>query len=159
MKSLFRFVAMIALGVLFATTAVAATTAFAGEPVNVAGASGIALGGYDTVAFFTDGRPVHGDPGVTSTHKGAKYFFASNAHKAQFDANPEKYVPQFGGYCAYGAALGALFPVDISTWQIRNDKLYLNLNPAIAAEFNKNPMGHIAKAEKNWPGLVKKFSR
>ena len=150
MKRLLGYVATIAVVVLFATTAVA------GELVNVAGASGIALNGYDPVAFFTDGKPVNGDPGVTSTHKGATYFFASKAHKAAFEADPEKYAPQYGGYCAYGAALGALFPVDISTWQVRNGKLYLNLNPAIAKEFNKNPEGNIAKAEKNWPGLVKK---
>jgi YHS domain len=84
------------------------TTAVAGEVVNVAGASGIAVGGYDPVAFFTDGKPTPGDPGVTSTYKGATYLFASKAHKAQFEANPEEYVPQFGGFCAYGAALGAL---------------------------------------------------
>jgi YHS domain-containing protein len=144
---------MIAAATLFASAAVA------GDLVNVAGASGIALNGHDPVAFFTDGKPVHGDPAITSTYKGAKYLFASKAHKAQFDADPEKYVPQFGGYCAYGAALGALFPVDVSTWQIRNGKLYLNLNPAIATEFSKNPDGNIAKAEKNWPDLVKKNTR
>jgi YHS domain-containing protein len=134
-----------------------ATTAVAGEVVNVAGASGIAVGGYDPVAFFTDGKPTPGDPGVTSTYKGATYLFASKAHKTQFEGHPEKYVPQFGGFCAYGAALGGLFPVDINTWQVRNGKLYLNLNPAISAEFNKDPAGFIAKAEENWPGLVKKY--
>jgi YHS domain-containing protein len=152
MKSLLLAIAMTAMVALFASTAVA------GNLVNVSGASGIAVDGYDPVAFFTDGKPTHGDPGVSSTYKGAKYLFASKAHKAQFDADPERYVPQFGGYCAYGAALGALFPVDVSTWQIRNRKLYLNLNPAIAKEFNKNPEGNIAKAEKHWPDLVKKHS-
>ncbi len=151
MKRFLGYVATIAVAALIATTAVA------GEVVNVAGASGIAVGGYDPVAFFTDGKPTPGDPGVTSTYKGAIYLFASKAHKTQFEANPEKYVPQFGGFCAYGAALGALFPVDINTWQVRNGKLYLNLNPAISAEFNKDPAGFIAKAEKNWPGLVKKY--
>jgi YHS domain-containing protein len=150
MKSLLRTIAMIAVVALFASTAVA------GSLVNVAGASGIAVGGYDTVAFFTDGKPTAGDPSISSTYQGATYLFASRAHKALFDATPEKYVPQFGGFCAYGAALGALFPVDISTWQIREGKLYLNLNPEILKEFNKNPNGFIAKAEKNWPGLVKK---
>lgn len=105
MKHFLGYVATIAVVALFATTAVA------GEVVNVAGASRIAVGGYDPVAFFTDGKPTPGDPGITSTHKGAIYLFASKAHKTQFEANPEKYVPQFGGFCAYGAALGALFPV------------------------------------------------
>src|SRR5512146_2469075 len=152
MKSLLRTIAMVAVVALFASTAVA------GSLVNVAGASGIAVGGYDTVAFFTDGKATPGDPGVSSAYKGATYLFASRAHKSLFDANPEKYVPQFGGFCAYGAALGALFPVDISTWQIRDGKLYLNLNPDILKEFNKDPKGFIAKAEKNWPSLVKKHS-
>ena len=152
MKSLLYIVATFAVVALFVSTAVA------GNLVNVAGASGIALDGYDPVAFFTDGKPTHGDPAISSTYKGAKYLFASKEHKSQFEADPEKFVPQYGGFCAYGAALGALFPVDISTWQIRNGKLYLNLNPAIATEFNKNPEGNIAKAEKNWPGLVKKHS-
>jgi YHS domain-containing protein len=152
MKNPLRTFAPIAAAAPFASTAVA------GGLVNVAGASGIAVGGYDTVAFFTDGKPTAGDPSITSTHRKATYLFASKAHKAQFDADPEKYVPQFGGFCAYGAALGALFPVDISTWQVRDGKLYLNLNPEILKVFDKNPAGFIAKAEKNWPGLVKKYS-
>lgn len=98
-------------------------------------------GKYQEMVFFTDGKPTPGDPGVTSTYKGAIYLFASKAGKTQFEGNPEKYVPQFGGFCAYGAALGALFPVDINTWQVRDGKLYLNLNPAILAEFNKDPAG------------------
>jgi YHS domain-containing protein len=142
-----------------AIAALLATTAVAGELVNVAGASGIAVDGYDPVAFFTDAKPTNGDPGITSTYKGATYLFASKEHKGKFDADPEKYLPQYGGFCAYGAALGALFPVDISTWQVRDGKLYLNLNPAIAAEFNMDPTAFIAKAEKKWPGLVKKFGK
>jgi YHS domain-containing protein len=130
----------------------------AGELVNVAGASGIALDGYDPVAFFTDNRPTHGDPAISATYKGAKYLFASKEHKVKFEADPQKYVPQFGGYCAFGAALGALFPVDINTWQIRDGKLYLNFNQAILAKFNKDFEGYVAKAEKNWPGLVKKHT-
>lgn len=157
MKNLLRTFAVIAAAFLFSTAAIAAPTSGMGTLVNVAGASGIALDGYDPVAFFTDGKPAHGDPGVKSTYRSATYFFASKAHKARFDSDPEKYVPQFGGYCAYGAALGALFPVDITTWQVRNGKLYLNLNPTVAAEFNKDPAGFIAKAEKKWPGLVKEF--
>lgn len=139
-----------------AAVAVFATSVFAGELVNVAGASGIAVDGYDLVAFFTDKKPTNGDPSISTTYKGAKYFFASKAHKAEFEADPDKYVPQFGGYCAYGVAVGALFPVDINTWQVRNGKLYLNLNPEILKLFNKDFEGYVVKAEKNWPELVKK---
>ena len=144
------------LAAVFAISLVA-FSAWAGELVNVAGASGIALDGYDPVAFFTDHKPMNGDPAIKSSYKGATYFFSSKEHKAKFDADPEMYVPQFGGYCAYGAALGSLFPIDIKTWQVKENKLYLNLNPAIAKEFNKDFKGNIAKADKNWPGLMDRF--
>jgi YHS domain-containing protein len=124
--------------------------------VNVAGASGIALDGYDPVAFFTDGKPLNGDPDISSTYRTATYLFVSKEHKEMFEADPEKYVPQYGGYCAFGVALGKLFPVDIRTWQVRDGKLYLNLNPTILGLFNKDFKGQVAKAETNWPALVKK---
>lgn len=151
-KLLYSVVTVAALVVLTAP-------AFAANLVNVSGASGIALDGYDPVAFFTDSKPLNGDPAISTTYDGAKYFFASKDHKVKFDADPQKYLPQYGGYCAFGAALGALFPVDISTWQVRNGKLYLNLNPAILEQFNKDFEGSIAKAEKNWPDLVSKYAR
>ena len=145
--------------ITIASIAALATSAFAGQLVNVSGASGIALDGYDPVAFFTLGKPAHGDPGISATHEGATYLFASKEHKRTFEANPKKYLPQFGGYCAYGAALNALFPVDISTWQIRDGKLYLNLNPAILEAFNQDFHGNVAKAQKNWAGLVQKNAK
>jgi YHS domain-containing protein len=135
------------------------TSVFARDIVNVSGASGVALDGYDPVAFFLDKKPMNGDPDISATHNGAKYFFASKEHKTAFETDPQKYVPQFGGYCAFGVAVGALFPVDINTWQIKDGKLYLNLNPAVLNLFNKDPGGYIAKAEKNWPDLVMKNTK
>ena len=136
-----------------------AASAHAGELVNVAGASGIAVNGYDPVAFFTEKKPVHGDPAITATYEGATYLFSSEEAKALFAKDPAKYAPQFGGYCAFGVSVGALFPVDVSTWQVRDGKLYLNLNPAILEAFNKDFEGYISKADKNWPDLVKKQPR
>lgn len=127
-----------------------------GETTNVSGASGIAVNGYDPVAFFTEKKPVHGDPGITAEHDGAVYLFSSEGNKELFEKSPAKYTPQCGGYCAYGVSVGALFPVDISTWQVRNGKLYLNLNPEIVKAFNKDFEGSVAKAEANWPALVEK---
>lgn len=132
---------------------------FAGELVNVSGASKAAMSGYDPVAFFTDAKPVNGSPFITAEDQGATYFFASEEHKKLFTANPNKYAPQFGGFCAYGVALGKLFPVDINTWQVRDGKLYLNLNADILKKFNADVEGNIAKADKNWPGLVKKHGK
>jgi len=141
------------------TWALLTTSVLAKDLVNVAGASGIGLDGYDPVAFFIEKRPMNGDPAISGTYKGAKYFFVSKEHKDRFEEDPEKYVPQYGGYCAYGVALGALFPVDINTWQIRNGKLYLNLNPAVLELFNKDFEGQVANADKNWPRLVKKNTK
>ncbi len=132
------------------------TPVLAADLVNVAGASQVAIDGYDPVAFFTDARPVNGSPSITATYKGATYYFASEEHKKLFAQSSEKYAPQYGGFCAFGVSHDALFPVDISTWQVRNGKLYLNLNPDVLKLFNTDFDGNIAKAEKNWPGLVKK---
>ena len=130
-------------------------SAFAGDLVNVSGASRVALNGFDTVAFFTDAKPVNGSPSISAEYQGATYFFASEEHKQLFTSNPAKYAPQFGGYCAFGVAVDHLFPVDINTWQIRDGKLYLNLNPEILKMFNADFAGNVTKADKNWPGLVK----
>lgn len=131
-------------------------TAFAGDLVNVSGASKAALDGFDPVAFFTDAKPVNGSPFIAATDRGATYFFATEEHKKLFTDNPAKYAPQFGGYCAFGVALDKLFPVDINTWQVRDGKLYLNLNPDILKKFNADFPASLAKADKNWPGLVMK---
>jgi YHS domain-containing protein len=131
-------------------------SAFAGDLVNVSGASKAAVSGYDTVAFFTDAKAVNGSPFITAEYQGATYFFASEEHKKLFTDQPQKYAPQCGGFCAYGVGLGNLFPVDINTWQVRNGKLYLNLNDGVLKKFNADFDGNVAKADKNWPGLVKK---
>jgi YHS domain-containing protein len=143
---------------MVAAIAVAAQAIFSGsamaQAVNVSGKSNIAISGHDPVAFFTQKKPMHGNFKITSKHQGATYFFVNERHKALFDANPTKYAPQCGGYCAFGVSVGALLPVDINTWQVRNDKLYLNLNPQIVKLFNQNLDANIAKAEKNWPRLA-----
>jgi YHS domain-containing protein len=108
------------------------------------------------VAFFTEGKPTHGDASITATHNGASYMFASKRNRTLFEKDPEKYAPQYGGFCAYGVSVGALFPVDINTWQIVDGKLYLNLNPMIQNLFNQDLEGHLAEAEKKWPGLMQK---
>jgi YHS domain-containing protein len=128
----------------------------AADLVNMSGASRIALDGFDPVAFFTDAKPVNGSPFIKASYRGADYFFATEEHKKLFTGSPDKYAPQYGGFCAFGVGLDALFPVDISTWQIRNGKLYLNLDHDILEKFNADFDGNVSKAEKNWPGLVQK---
>lgn len=142
-----------------AAVALLSVSVLAGDLVNVSGASKAAVSGYDPVAFFTDAKPVNGSPFISAEHQGATYFFATEEHKKLFTENPDKYVPQCGGFCAFGVGLGKLFPVDISTWQVREGKLYLNLNSDILKKFNADFEGNVAKANKNWPDLVKKNSK
>jgi YHS domain-containing protein len=130
------------------------TPLLASDLVNVSGADKIAVGGYDPVAFFTDSKPIKGSPSIATRYQGATYLFATTEHKSLFEGNPDKYVPQYGGFCAYGVAHGGLAPVEISTWQVRNGKLYLNKNSEIRTMFDADFGGNVAKAEKTWPGLV-----
>jgi len=140
-------------------TALLCVSAIAGDLVNVSGLTKAAVNGFDPVAFFTDSKPVNGSPFITAEYQGATYYFATEEHKKLFVEHPEKYAPQFGGYCAYGVAVGKLFPVDINTWQVRDGKLYLNLNPEIVKKFNSDFGGNVAKANQNWPGLVEKSGK
>lgn len=138
-----------------ALSLVLVASAAAASLVNTSGASNIALNGYDPVAFFTQSQPVHGSPSISVEHDGATFLFSTEDHKKMFAKNPAKYAPQCGGFCAYGVGVGALFPVDINTWQIKDGKLYLNLNPEILEAFNGDLDGNIKKAKQGWPKMVK----
>jgi len=121
--------------------------------------NGVAIQGYDPVAFFTDKRPVKGDAQFQSEYRGAKYYFASADHKAAFDKEPAKYEPQFGGFCAYGASRGKTVPIKIETWEIVNGRLLLQYDLDVKSKFDKDPQGTLRKADENWPGLVEKYGK
>jgi len=118
--------------------------------------TGLAIDGYDPVAYFTEGRPVKGDFQITAEHDGAVYRFASKANRDRFRNAPHRYVPRYGGFCAYGVAVNAKFTADPTVWKIVDGKLYLNLDENIAAQFNKDVAGHIEKANRNWKTLKSK---
>jgi aquaporin Z len=118
--------------------------------------SGLAIQGYDPVAFFTEKKPVKGKPEFKAAHNGATYQFASAENKALFEKAPAKYEPAFGGYCAYGVSRGALAPIKIEAWQMVNGRLLMQKNESIRDAFNKDPQGNFARANANWPGLVEK---
>jgi YHS domain-containing protein len=117
---------------------------------------GLALQGFDPVAFFTEGKPVQGRASITSDYEGATYRFATEQDRAAFVNEPAKYAPAFGGYCAMGVAYEHLIPVKIETWQILDGRLILNRNLDVKAEFDKNHAGNLGKADANWPGLLEK---
>jgi YHS domain-containing protein len=118
--------------------------------------SGIAIEGYDPVAFFTQNRPVKGNPQFESKYNGARYLFVSAEDKSTFDANPAKYEPQFGGFCAYGVSQGHTAPVKIEAFQIVNGRLIMQYDLSVKKEFNKDQQENLQKADKNWPAIVTK---
>ncbi len=117
---------------------------------------GLALQGYDPVAFFTEQKPVKGMADIQSTYHGGTYRFATAEHKALFDANPEKYEPAFGGYCAYGVSRSKLVEIDPEASQIVDGRLLLQYSKGVRNDFNKDPKGNLAKADANWPVLVER---
>ncbi len=117
---------------------------------------GLAIDGYDPVAYFTDKKPVKGREEIVATHKGAAYRFATPEHKAMFEKEPDKYAPQFGGYCGYAASIGRLSPTDPRYWQVLDGRLVLQHNQTALDKWNKDLNANLAKADKNWPGLVDK---
>jgi YHS domain-containing protein len=118
--------------------------------------SGVAIQGYDPVAFFTDNKPVKGDPKILVKRDGAIYFFASKEHRELFLKEPAKYEPVFGGYCAYGVSRDKLVEIDVNAFQIVDGKLFLQYSPGVRDKFNADPKGNLDKANANWPGLVDK---
>lgn len=116
---------------------------------------GLALQGYDPVAFFSGGKPVKGAPAFTSSVDGATYRFASAENKASFDKSPAKYEPQFGGYCAYGVSKGKLVEIDVEAFQIVDGRLLLQYSKGVREKFNKDTAGSLKKADANWPTLNK----
>jgi YHS domain-containing protein len=109
-----------------------------------------AIKGYDPVAYFTSSKPVKGKESITYSWKNATWHFDSEANKQLFVANPEKYAPQYGGYCAYGWAKGYAVKIEPDAWSIVNEKLYLNYDKSVKVDWDKDPQGYIKKADENF---------
>ncbi|MBL7737924.1 MAG: YHS domain-containing protein [Chitinophagaceae bacterium] len=114
---------------------------------------GVILGGYDAVAFFTDNKPVKGDAQYQFSHQDAIYYFASKEHLDLFKANPDRYKPQFGGWCAYAVSLGRVAPIDVNTFSIVDGRLFIQHNQRAVNGWNKDVSGNITKADKYWPAV------
>src|SRR5262249_23583002 len=116
--------------------------------------NGVIIEGYDPVAFFTDGKPVKGDPNYSFKYEGASYHFASQDHLDMFKADPNKYKPQFGAWCAYAVSLGRTAEISIDKWAIQNGRLLFQHNQRAVDGWNKDPEGNLVKADKYWPSVV-----
>ena len=117
---------------------------------------GVGIQGYDPVAYFTDAKPLKGTSQFQSKYEGVIYYFASADHQALFDASPAKYVPQFGGFCAYGVSKGSAVEIDPTAFQIVDGRLLLQYSHGILEKFNKDTVGNLKKADANWGALVEK---
>ncbi len=133
-------------GAAFAKTAPVYTSVF----------GNVAVSGYDSVAYFAQGKPVKGDARFKTTYNGAEFRFANAANLAAFRANPAAYAPQYGGYCAWAVSQGYTASGDPQVWKIVNNKLYLNYNAEIGQKWAQNTAGFITAGDGNWPRLLAK---
>ncbi len=116
----------------------------------------VAVGGYDLTSYFESPKPVKGTGHFTETIDGVTYLFASKENKDKFAANPEKFLPQYGGYCAYGASVNKKFFADPQVYKVIKGKLYLNLDRKVFKIWNEDIAGNIEKADTNWKVIADK---
>lgn len=124
------------------------------EPVNKSLLGGVAIKGYDPVAYFIDGKPVKGNKSFEHEFMNATWRFASAAHRDAFVKDPQKFLPQYGGYCAYGVSKGYAVGVDPEAWKIVEGKLYLNYDKDVQKAWMQDIPGRIKKADENWPKIL-----
>lgn len=115
---------------------------------------GVAIEGYDPVAYFTPGGPTKGSESITASHDGATYRFASEKNREAFVAEPQRYLPQYGGFCSYAVSLGKKVEIDPEAWDIVDDRLYLNYSASIRKKWRKDIPGYIERADAKWPELA-----
>ena len=129
--------------------------ASAGKPVNTLGSpEGIAIGGYDPVAYFREGGPRKGSPDHAVMQGGATWHFVSAQNKALFAVDPERYKPAYGGFCAYGTSRGYLVKIEPEAWSIVDGRLYLNYDLGVRETWARDTPKYLARSEKNWPRLT-----
>ena len=112
--------------------------------------------GYDLVSYHAEGKPVRGDGNNLVVVDNVTYLFANEDNKKAFEKNPEKYLPAYGGYCAFGVSVGKKFVGDPEVWKIVDGTLYLNLDRNIQKMWFEDIPGNIVKAEQNWPQIKDK---
>ena len=120
---------------------------------------GLAIKGYDPVSYFNIGKPTPGLAQFATAYNGVTYRFASAENRDRFVASPEKFVPQYGGYCAYAISLNRIADIDPDEWSIVNDKLYLNNGLLAQTLWSFDKSGNITKGDHNWPLVPKLGNR
>lgn len=120
---------------------------------------GVAIDGYDPVAYFTLGEATRGTPEFSTRHKDATWWFANAEHRELFIDQPDTYMPAYGGWCAYGMAEGYAAETDpVNGWTIHEGRLYLNWDAAISAEWNADRAALLKRSETQWPSVNSQLS-
>lgn len=142
---------------IFAATAsvaaLLAPSAFA-QDMPVYSEDGVAVDGTDVVAYFTQGAPVRGDAGISHDWNGVTWHFSTTANRDTFAASPERYAPQYGGYCAWAVSEGYTASTTPEAWKIVDDKLYLNYSRRVQRRWERDIPARIAAGDANWPGVL-----
>jgi hypothetical protein len=150
-----RRFALAAIATLVVSAASIATQAVGYQPKSVASVNldkqNLALRGYDPVAYFTLGKATAGKTEFTAVHEGAIYRFASAAHRDTFVATPARYLPQYGGYCAYAAFQGYKADADPKAWHVIDGRLFVNYNASVAKSWAAKSADYIKAGDANWP--------
>lgn len=133
---------------------IVSSAALAKDPVYTGFFSNDAIKGYDTVAYFTQNKAVEGSDEFTVKYKGVNWLFSSQENLELFTENPDKYAPQYGGYCAYAVSQGSTASIQPDLFTIHNGKLYLNYNKSINDKWTKDKEGYIEAADEKWPSVL-----
>ena len=124
------------------------------DPIYTSLFSNKAAGGYDVTAYFSESKPVKGNKKFSTEYMGAQWLFASKDNLDKFVADPEKFAPQYGGYCSWAAAQGSIASGDPEHWEVYNGKLYLNYNKDIHQRWMADKDNFITKGDSNWPAIL-----
>jgi YHS domain-containing protein len=142
-KQMFWYLALIVAVLALPGQGLAGTSAY----------STVGAGGYDLVSYHTGEKPLRGNGNHVAVHDGVTYLFINEENREAFAAKPDRYLPMYGGYCAYGVAVGKKFVGDPDVWAVVDGRLYLNLDNKIQGLWSEDVPGHIAKANTNWPQI------
>jgi YHS domain-containing protein len=149
-----RFAAFVVISIVVSLTLAAPPAAAKEDPVYTGTFTSLAVGGHAPVAYFTQGKPVEGRSEHELAWNGATWRFSTAENLAAFEADPDAYAPQYGGYCAWAVSQGYTASTDPTAWNIVDDKLYLNYSHAIKRRWEQDIPGNIAKADANWPAVL-----
>ena len=156
MAKISRYALPTAFGVMFALVlSLGMPGAASAKPeINLSFFGNVAIEGTDPVAYFTEAKAVEGSSQFTHAWKGATWRFKDAANRDAFAANPDKYAPQFGGYCAWAVSQGYTAGIDPKAWTIHQGQLYLNYSKSVQEQWSEDIPGNIAKGRANWPKVL-----